>query len=390
MADPGMARAALVAGYVADDGEVDVGSVLEHFRARGARVLLPRLGERGLELVAAEPGSPLPASARTGVPEPTGPALPLDLLPPAGVVLAPCVAVDRAGVRLGRGGGHYDRLLPHLRALGWCSVAVCHDDHLLDRLPSEPHDFRVDRILTEAGWRDLAPRPALHSTAGIVLAGGRSARFGRAKAGVEAGGVPMLRRVVAVLGACCDEVVLVSAPVGSGVDDALDGALAGAAGVPLRRLHDDRAHAGPAAALAGALPRIDADLAFVSGCDSPLLSAALVRGLLSLADRGEAFDLVAADLGRGLEPLVAVYRVETMAARLRAATESGPVRLVDALAGARVRRVAGGELDVLDPTGASFLNVNRPADLEEVERRLAATATPGAQLNAGAGRRSST
>jgi molybdopterin-guanine dinucleotide biosynthesis protein A len=240
-------------------------------------------------------------------------------------------------------------------------------------------------LLSETGWIEIAGLPALPSTAGVVLAGGRSTRFGRAKAQVEVAGVPMLRRVVEVLGACCDEVVLIAAPEGAEV---LDPGFADSTRVPVRVLHDASAHAGPAAALAGALPRIGAELAFVSGCDSPLLAPTLLRGLLALAAQSPGWDVVAPDRGMGLEPLLAVYRVAAMGPALAAAIRNGSIRLVDALAGVRSLRVADAELAVLDPDGASFLNVNRPADLEAVDRQLARCRV--GQLYAGAGPRSST
>jgi 5-formyltetrahydrofolate cyclo-ligase len=369
--DRELARAAFVLGYVAHDGEPDLAPLLEHFRRRGARVLLPRMGPAGLEVVEHEPDAVLVAHPRTGVAELEGPALPLDLLPAGCVALVPCVATDRAGGRLGRGGGHYDRLLPLLRARGWRSVGVCHADHVLDALPAEAHDAPLDRILSEAGWLDVARAAAPPSTAGVVLCGGRSARFGRPKASVDVGGVAMLRRVADVLATCCDELVLVSAPAGAGDED-LEPMRADELGVPLRVLRDGSPYAGPAAALAGALPRVGAEIAFVSGCDSPLLAPSLVRGVVACAARSEDWDVVAPDRGMGLEPLLAAYRVAPMAAALATATRAGPVRLVDALGRGRWRRIAGDELAVLDPDGASFLNVNRPADLDEVERRLRA------------------
>jgi 5,10-methenyltetrahydrofolate synthetase len=357
---------------VAHDGEPDVALVLEHLRRHGARILLPRLGSGGLELVESTPGAPLVAHPRTGVPELSGEAMPIESLPPGGVVLAPCVAADRAGARLGRGGGHYDRLLPLLRARGWRAVGVAHAAHLLHELPAESHDVRLDRILSESGWLEIEAHPPPASAAGIVLAGGRSSRFGPAKAAVPVAGVAMLARVVAVLAGCCDEIVLVVAPDAS-CRDVLDLARAEDTTVPVRVHRDASAHAGPATALAGALGHVGTELAFASGCDSPLLSPTLVRGLLARAARSTSCDVIAPDRGKGLEPLLAVYRVATMAAALAAATRTGPTRLIDALAGVRHIRVTGEELGVLDPDGASFLNVNHPGDLEEVERRLVAT-----------------
>ena len=77
-------------------------------------------------------------------------------LPAADVVVVPALAVDRGGVRLGRGGGYYDRALRHVRPDARL-VALVFDDELVDALPVEPHDRRVTAVVTPSGgWLDLA------------------------------------------------------------------------------------------------------------------------------------------------------------------------------------------------------------------------------------------
>jgi 5-formyltetrahydrofolate cyclo-ligase len=88
--------------------------------------------------------------ARFGLQEPAEPWLPADAIAAASVVLVPALAVDRAGVRLGRGAGFYDRSLP-LAAPAARLVAVVRDDELVDRLPAEPHDVRMTHALTPSG-----------------------------------------------------------------------------------------------------------------------------------------------------------------------------------------------------------------------------------------------
>jgi 5-formyltetrahydrofolate cyclo-ligase len=68
----------------------------------------------------------------------------------AGVVVVPALAASPDGVRLGRGGGHYDRSLP-LVSGSTSIVAVVADDELLPELPHEPHDVRVHAV-----WRPTA------------------------------------------------------------------------------------------------------------------------------------------------------------------------------------------------------------------------------------------
>jgi 5-formyltetrahydrofolate cyclo-ligase len=61
--------------------------------------------------------------------------------------LVPALAVDRAGVRLGRGAGFYDRALP-LADPAARLIAVVRDDELVDALPAEPHDVPMTHALT--------------------------------------------------------------------------------------------------------------------------------------------------------------------------------------------------------------------------------------------------
>lgn len=71
------------------------------------------------------------------------------------LVIVPAVAVDRSGVRLGRGGGSYDRALARTTAT---TVALLHDGELVEVLPVEPHDVRVGWVVTPA--RGLVGLPA--------------------------------------------------------------------------------------------------------------------------------------------------------------------------------------------------------------------------------------
>lgn len=67
------------------------------------------------------------------------------------VILVPGLAFTRDGQRLGRGGGFYDRLLAQLPARTM-KLGVCFDSQIVERLPSEPHDQRVDAVATEREW----------------------------------------------------------------------------------------------------------------------------------------------------------------------------------------------------------------------------------------------
>jgi 5-formyltetrahydrofolate cyclo-ligase len=96
---------------------------------------------------------------RFGLLEPVGPRLGPTAIGTADIVVVPALAVARDGVRLGRGGGYYDRALRHARPDA-VVVALLFDDEFVDELPAEPHDRRVTAVVTPSGgWQAL---PAGH------------------------------------------------------------------------------------------------------------------------------------------------------------------------------------------------------------------------------------
>ncbi|MFI6868301.1 5-formyltetrahydrofolate cyclo-ligase [Nocardia sp. NPDC050406] len=143
-----------VCAYVPVGGEPGSVDMLDALRAGGARVLLPVTGPPGPLAWAEYLGPERLRRARYGLLEPDGE--PLDgALGLAEVILVPALAVDRRGVRLGRGAGYYDRSLHEARA-GARLVAVVRDDELVEALPEEPHDRRMGWALTpRRGLRQL-------------------------------------------------------------------------------------------------------------------------------------------------------------------------------------------------------------------------------------------
>lgn len=135
--------------YAALPDELPTGPLAELGRARGKALLWPRLAAQGgLEFAACSSAELRPGPLRI----PTPPATFSGRSARAGdLVLVPGVAFDERGWRLGRGGGHYDRALAGLE--GAFRVGVGYEFQRLERVPAEPHDERLDALLTEAGLR---------------------------------------------------------------------------------------------------------------------------------------------------------------------------------------------------------------------------------------------
>ncbi|MEV7227815.1 5-formyltetrahydrofolate cyclo-ligase [Polymorphospora sp. NPDC051019] len=122
--------------------------------APGSRLLLPVLcPDLDLDWAEYAGSEPLVAAGR-GLREPAGPRLGPAAVGAADLVVVPAVAVDRRGLRLGRGGGSYDRALARV-APATLTVALLHDGELLDAVPAEEHDRPVHAVITPSGVRRL-------------------------------------------------------------------------------------------------------------------------------------------------------------------------------------------------------------------------------------------
>ncbi|OBF50623.1 5-formyltetrahydrofolate cyclo-ligase [Mycolicibacterium monacense] len=140
-----------VCAYVPIGSEPGSLAMLHELLARGTRVLLPvaRHDETGvpapLRWGEYRPGRLV--DAQFGLREPAPPWLTADAVADAEVVLVPALAVDRCGVRLGRGAGFYDRSLGRADSAA-SLVAVVRDEEVIDRVPAEAHDVRMTHALT--------------------------------------------------------------------------------------------------------------------------------------------------------------------------------------------------------------------------------------------------
>ncbi|MFD7290078.1 5-formyltetrahydrofolate cyclo-ligase [Streptomyces sp. NPDC059863] len=157
---PELARARTVAAYVSVGREPGTRALLDALRARGVRVLLPvLLADNDLDWAEYEGGDRL-APAGRGLLEPDGTRLGVDAVLDAEVVLLPGLAVDGRGMRLGRGGGSYDRVLGRLARAGAepALTVLLYGNEVVARVPEEPHDHPVRAVVTPGGVRRFDDR----------------------------------------------------------------------------------------------------------------------------------------------------------------------------------------------------------------------------------------
>jgi 5-formyltetrahydrofolate cyclo-ligase len=139
-----------VAGYRPIRGEIDPAPLMARFAQAGATLCLP--SARPGEVLGFRRWAPGDALARGGygIEEPSADA---SRVAPD-LIIVPMAAFDAAGHRLGYGAGHFDRTLEALRlGSGVFALGLAYADHEVAALPAEPHDQKLDAVLTEKGYR---------------------------------------------------------------------------------------------------------------------------------------------------------------------------------------------------------------------------------------------
>lgn len=151
---PELRSARTVALYAAHRREIDLTGLAVRCRERGVRTAFPRVVGDDLHLAVVTEVAALAPGYR-GIAEPSGPLLPLDEVD---AVVAPGIAFDPTGGRLGRGGGHYDRLLARLPA-STLRIGVGAACQVVPVVPREPHDAVLDLVVTDRATYRTGARP---------------------------------------------------------------------------------------------------------------------------------------------------------------------------------------------------------------------------------------
>ncbi|WP_137284304.1 molybdenum cofactor guanylyltransferase [Halorussus salinisoli] len=201
--------------------------------------------------------------------------------------------------------------------------------------------------------------------AGVVLAGGRSTRFGEGdKAVADLAGVPMIRRVADRLAPVVDVLVVnCRTDQREQITDALAGYDA-----PVRFAIDPSPDEGPMAGIRNGLREVeatDSEYAFVAACDMPFLDADLVRYLFERARGGDA---AVPRPTEWFETTHAVYRARAMADACDGALARGESKIIEPLFELDYVVVEADELEEFDAD--SFANVNTREEFEAAAERF--------------------
>jgi 5-formyltetrahydrofolate cyclo-ligase len=141
----------VVAGFLPIRTEIDLRPLMDILRARGARLCVPAVVDRQtIEFRELVRGAEL---VRTGFGT-SGPGPDAAVLDPH-LLLMPLSVFDGHGNRIGYGAGHYDRAIARLRARGHSPrlVGCAFSLQEVDLVPAEPHDIRMQAVVTEKGYR---------------------------------------------------------------------------------------------------------------------------------------------------------------------------------------------------------------------------------------------
>lgn len=160
---PQAQMAGVVAAYVSLGSEPDTRGLIFAFWKRGTYVLVPVLRpDNDLDWASYEGPDCLVPGPR-GLLQSTQPPRGVGAVTSADLVIVPALAADRAGNRLGRGGGSYDRALARVGP-AVPTIALLYDGELLDDVPAGPGDQRVRAVARPGEGISSLPLPLLPSS----------------------------------------------------------------------------------------------------------------------------------------------------------------------------------------------------------------------------------
>jgi molybdenum cofactor guanylyltransferase len=191
------------------------------------------------------------------------------------------------------------------------------------------------------------------SISGLIIAGGRSTRFGSDKRALRlwgSEGPTLLEHTIALLAPLCDEVIVVLNDPERWPD------------LAVRTVADAYPAAGPLAGMYAGLCAARSAAALVVAADMPLLNPALLKALI---DYAAVYDALVPQSINGLEPLHAIYR-QTCTTHLKTYLDQGGRAIHTFLRTINMQHPPSTMLEQHDPHGSSFFNLNTPGELAEI------------------------
>jgi molybdopterin-guanine dinucleotide biosynthesis protein A len=185
---------------------------------------------------------------------------------------------------------------------------------------------------------------------GIILAGGKSSRFGSNKALARFNGTPLIERVTETLGRVFKNLIIIT-------NSPLEYSYLK---IPLYQ--DIIKGMGPVGGIYTGLDVLDDDWAFFCACDMPFINEGLVRYIAGIK---EGFNAVVPKVDWKIEPLHALYSKRCLNA-MKDLIDKKEFQTIKAFNNISVRFVVEEEIKQFDPELKTFLNVNRPDELERI------------------------
>ena len=193
--------------------------------------------------------------------------------------------------------------------------------------------------------------PPFEDIVGVILAGGRSTRYGRNKAFETLGGKSLIARVVETMTSLFKETILMTNTPSEYEH------------LGLPTYQDLIKGLGPIGGIYTALKIIEKDAGFFVACDMPFLNKALISHMVSIR---KDFDVIVPRMGWKIEALHALYR-KSCVAQIEKNINDGIYQIVRVFEHVTVRYVDEEEIRQFDPQLRSFLNINRPQDLRRLK-----------------------
>ena len=203
---------------------------------------------------------------------------------------------------------------------------------------------------TELENRDVGTNEKVDDVTGVVLAGGRSSRYGENKALIKIEGVPLIERVLNTMGSVFHHVIIITNTPNE------------YAHLQIPMVEDIIKGLGPLGGIYTGLKAIPDPKGFFVACDMPLLNPDLIRHMVAISDD---FDVVVPKISWKIEALHGLYAKRCLDS-IEGLIHSGTYQIFRFFHEVRVRFVDEVEIRRWDPDLMSFFNINTPDELKRV------------------------